>query len=75
MDAEVVVPLMVSKQILREDAVMATQSCFHKSCIILQQVRQSDAALLMQFCQLLKADHVHKTIGELLEEGTVHVHM
>ena len=61
--------LMISQQLLSEDAVMAAQSNYHKSCLILQQVRLMDSKALASFCELLKADEGHKSIGETMLNG------
>ena len=69
MDAEVVMQLLISQKLLREDAVMAAQSGYHKSCLILQQVRLMEVKALVTFCQLLRTNHSHKSIGEILING------
>ena len=66
MDAEVVMELMISQQLLSEDVVMAAQSSYHKNCLILQQVRLMDTKTLMLFCELLKANDSQTSIGETL---------
>ena len=68
MNTEVAVPLMISQQLLSEDVVMTAQSSYHKSCLILQQVRLMDTKTLMSFCQMLKASH-SQHIGETLING------
>ena len=68
MDAEVVVPVMVSHQLFSEDIAMAAQSSYHKSCLILQQVRLMDEKALGSFCQVLTASH-SLNIGEALING------
>jgi len=69
MDAEVVMQLMISQQILREDVVMAAQSSYHKNCLFLQQIRQKDAKTLLSFCELLRENETHRNIGESLVNG------
>ena len=69
MDAEVVMQLMISQQLLSEDVVVAAQSSYHKSCLILQQVRLMDSKGLVSFCELLKANTSLRNIGEMLHNG------
>jgi len=69
MDAEVVMQLMISQHPLSEDVVMAAQSSYHKSCLILQQVRLLNAKTLGSFCQSLKAIKSQSDIGEMLVNG------
>ena len=69
MDAEVVVQLMISQQLLSEDVAMAAQSSYHKCCLILQQVRMMDTETLMSFCELLKSNKNQRHIGETLVNG------
>ena len=69
MDAEVVMELMISQQLLSEDAVMAAQSSYHKNCLILQQVRLMDTKTLILFCELLKGNERQKRLGEMLVNG------
>ena len=69
MDAEVVMQLMMSQQLLSEDVVMAAQSSYHKSCLILQQVRLMDPKTLLSFCELLKTSQSQSNIGEMLTNG------
>jgi len=64
MDADVVTQLMISQQLLSEDAVLVAQSSYHKNCLILQQVRLMDAKAVISFCQLLKAK-------EMIEETLI----
>ena len=67
MDAEVAMQLMISQQLLSEDVVMAAQSSYHKSCLILLQARLMEAKTLVLFCQSLKTSQ--STIGETLLNG------
>ena len=69
MDAEVVMELMISQQLLSEGAVMAAQSSYHKNCLILQQVRMIDTKTLMLFCELLKRNESQKRLGQMLVDG------
>ena len=65
MDAEVVMQLMISKHLLSEDVVMTAQSSYHKSCLILQQVRLMDTKTLVSFHQMLKASQSQHIEGTL----------
>jgi len=67
MDAEGVMQLMISQQLLSEDVVMGAQSSYHKNCLILQKVRLMDAKTLIVFCELLKANN--SNIGITLITG------
>jgi len=69
MDAEEVMQLMISQQLLSEDVVMAAQSSYHKSCLILQQVQVMDANTLLLFCESLKTSENQKSIAETLVNG------
>ena len=69
MDAEVVIELMISQQLLSEDVVMAAQSSYHKSCLTLQHVRVMDTKTLMLFCELVKENESQKRLGEMLING------
>ena len=69
MDAEVVTQLMVSKQLLSEDVVMAACSDYLKNCLILQQVRLMNVQSLLSFGELLKANDSHKRIGAMFVDG------
>ena len=61
--------LMISQQLLSEDVVMAAQSSYHKSCLILQQVRLMDGKTLVSFCELLMENESQTRIGETLVNG------
>ena len=69
MDPEIVVQLMISQQLLSEDVVMTTQSCYHKNCLILEQVRLMDTKSLLSFCELLKDYQSERKTGEMLLSG------
>ena len=69
MDAEVVVQLMISQQLLSEDIVMTAQSSYHKNCLILEQARLMDVPTLVTFCETLKAASSQRSIGETLLQG------
>ena len=69
MDPEVVVPLMISQQLLSKDVVVTAQSCYHKNCLVLEQVHLMDIQTLKSFCELLKANDSQKHIGEMLCTG------
>ena len=69
MDPEVVVQLMISKQLLSEGIVMTAQSCYNKNCLILEQIRLVDTQTLKCICELLKASDIQKHIGEMLFAG------
>ena len=69
MDAEVVTQLMVSQQLLSEDVVMNALNDYHKSCIILQQVRLMNLQSLVSFSELLQANDSQKCIGVMLIDG------
>jgi len=69
MDAEVVARLMISQQLLSEDIVMLAQSCYHKNCLILEQVRLMNQEALATFVNLLVADDSQKHIGNVLCNG------
>ena len=64
-----VVPLMISQQLLSEDVIIAANSSYHKNCLILQHIQLMDTKVLVSFCELLKADDSHKSIGEALSNG------
>ena len=61
--------LMISQQLLSGDVVMAAQSRYHKSCLILQQVRLLDLKGLVSFCEMLKANTSQRNTGEMLING------
>ena len=69
MNPEVVVQLMTSQQLLSKDVFMTAQSCYHKNCLILEQVRLMDTKSLMSFCELLKEDQSERKSGEMLLSG------
>ena len=69
MDAEVVVPLMISQQLLSDDIVMTAQTLYNKNCLILEQVRLMDVQTLVSFCGVLKANDNQRKIGEMLLNG------
>ena len=66
MDPEVVVQ---SQQLLSKDFAMTAHSCYHKNCLVLEQVRVMDTQTLKSFCELLKASDSQKHIGEMLCTG------
>ena len=69
MDAEVVLQLMISQQLLSEDIVMTAQSLYNKNCFILESVQYTDVQTLVSFCETLKASNSQKKIGEMLLNG------
>ena len=69
MDAEVVTQLMVSKQLLSENIVMAASSNYQKNCLILEQVTLMDVQSLVSFAELLLMSDSQKHIGEHLIQG------
>ena len=69
MDAEVVTQLMVSKQLLSENIVMAASSNYQKNCLILEQVTLIDVQSLVSFAELLLMSDSQKHIGEHLIQG------
>ena len=69
MDAEVVVQLMISQQLLSEDIVMTAPSIYNKNRLILEQVRLMNTQTMMSFCELLKGDQSQREIGEALFSG------
>ena len=69
MDAELVVQLMVSQQLICEDIVMTAQSLYHKNCLVLEQIRLMSAQSLKSFCELLKTTDSQKSIGDTLLTG------
>ena len=69
MDPEVVVQSMISQQLLSEDVIMTAQSCYHKNCLILEQVRLMNAWDLILLVSLLKADNNQQHIGDMLDNG------
>ena len=70
MDAEVVTKLMVSQQLLSEDIIKASLSEYHKTCLILQQVRLMNVQSLVSFGELLLTNDSQKYIGTILMQGT-----
>ena len=69
MDAEVVIQLMVSQQLLSEDIVVAASSDYQKNCLILQQVRLMNVQSLVSFGELLLTNDSQKHIGTMLIDG------
>ena len=69
MDTEVVTQLMVSKQLLSENIVMAASSNYQKNCLILEQVTFMDVQSLVSFAELLLMSDSQKHIGEHLIQG------
>ena len=69
MNPDVVVQLMISQQLLSEDVVITAQSCYHKNCLILEQVQLMDTKRLVSFCELLKGDQRVRKTGEMLLSG------
>jgi len=69
MDAEVVVQLMISQQLLSDDIVMTAQSLYNKNCLILEQVRLMNVQTLTLFCEVLKGNDSQGKIGETLFSG------
>ena len=69
LDPEVVVQLMISQELLSKDVVMTAQSCYHKNCLILEQVRLMNTKNFVPFCELLKKDESGRQIGEKLLSG------
>ena len=69
MDAEVAVQFMISNQVLSEDIVMIAQSSYHKNCLILEAVQNTEVQTLVSFCETLKANDSQKNIGEMLFNG------
>ena len=69
MDAEVVMQLMISQQLFSGDVAMAAHSSYHKSFLILQQIRLMDAKTLVSFCELLMENESQARIGKTLING------
>ena len=69
MDAEVVTPLMVSKQLLSEDIVMAASSDYQKNYLILEQVTLMNVQSLVSFAEMLKLSDSQIHIGKCLSDG------
>ena len=69
MDGHVVSQLMVSKQLLNKCVVVNASHNYHKSCLILQQMRLMDMQTLETFAELLVVDSNQKHIGKMLIEG------
>ena len=69
MDAELVVQLMISRQLLSEDIAMTAQSLYTKNCLILEQIRITDVQTLVSFCETLKTNDSQRMIGEMLLNG------
>ena len=74
MDAEVVVQLMISQELISEDIVMTAQSSYHKNCLILERLQYTDVQTLVSFCEMLKANNSQRTIGETLLNGKYKLH-
>ena len=74
MDAEVVVQLMISQELISEDIVMTAQSSYHKNCLILERLQYTDVQTLVSFCEMLKANNGQRTIGETLLNGKYKLH-
>ena len=70
MDAEVVTQLMVSKQLLSENIVMAASSDYQKNCLILEQLTLMDVQSLVSFAKLLQTSNSSKYIGAILIQGS-----
>jgi len=73
MDAEVVVQLMISQQLLNEAIVATAQSSYHKNCLILQQLRLMNVQTLIGFCKMLQGSISQSHIGNLLYAGKFYV--
>ena len=69
MDTEVVTQLMVSKQLLSDDIVMAASSDYQKTCLILEQITLMNLQSLVSFTELLLACDGHYHIGKMLTDG------
>jgi len=69
MDPEMVVQLMIPKQLLSEDIVMTAQSCYNKNCLILEQIRLMDPNALLIFINILKDDISQTNVGNVLSNG------
>ena len=69
MDADVIVQLMISQQLLSEDIVMTAPSLYNKNRLILEQVRLMNTQTMMSFCELLKGDQSQREIGETMFSG------
>ena len=69
MDAEVVIQLMVSQQLLSEDIVMAASSDYHKNCLIVEQVTLMNVDSLVSFAKLLLMSDNQSHIGKVLTDG------
>jgi len=69
MDAEAVMQLMISQQLLNEDVVMAAQSSYHKTCLILEQLRLMDAKALISFSELLQENSSLRNVMILFLNG------
>jgi len=73
MDAEEVMQLMISQQLLSEDVVMAAQSSYQKACLILEQLRLMDVQALISFSKLLQENLSQRNIGNLLLNGLLKI--
>jgi len=62
MDAEEVMQLMISQQLLSEHVVMAAQSSYQKACLILEQLRLIDVQALISFSKLLQENLSQRNI-------------
>ena len=69
MDAEVVIQLMVSQQLLSEDIVMAASSDYQRKCLILEQVTLMKVQSLVSFAELLLTSDSQNHIGKMLIDG------
>ena len=69
MDAEVITKLMVSQQLLSEDALMAASNDYQINCLILQQVRMMNLQTILSFGQLLQTDDSQKEIGTMFVDS------
>ena len=69
MDAEVVTQLMVSKQLLSEDVVMAASSAYQKNYLILEQLILMDVQSLLSFTEMLLSSDSQNHTGKILSDG------
>jgi len=74
MDGDLVLQMMVSQQqIPIEDAVMTVaQSCYQKTCLILERARVMDLQALIAFCKMLQRIESQRSIGNLLTKGLIY---
>ena len=69
MDAEVVSQLMLYKQLLNEDIVLAASSDYQKNCLILEKVRAMSLQTIQSFVELLLTSDSQKHIETMLIDG------